>query len=170
MCSKFDLQGLSEYILYNDSPILNWPQDPPVFWGNKGEIEDYITTTANDWKLFSERTRHIFQEFGVRGVDFHPVCIMIEETNEEIERYTVAHVWNLIEGLNREHSDWKEDKDNPSKVISVFKTVLKAEVVKNEYVFRLKESKIGMYLSERVTKAIKSQKLTEFKFFPTKVM
>ena len=170
MCSKFDLQGLSEYILYNDSPILNWPQPPPVFWGNKGEIEDYITTTANGWELFSARTVEIFHGFGVRGVDFHPVRIIVQETGEEIEGYAVAHVWNLIEGLDREHSDWMAAKNNPDKVISVFTAVLRAEAVQNEDAFRLKESKVAVYLSERVTKAIKSQKLTGFKFFPIKAM
>lgn len=168
LCDEEDLKGLSEYVIFQDRPILDWPQDPPAFLGARGEIEDYLHANLNGWHLFSDRTCAIFQKHGVRGVDFHPVKVIIKETGEEIVDYKVAHFWNLIEGLNRERSDWLPDDEEPDKVLIVFTVVLKSDVVQNEDTFRLAERSVSVFFSARIVKDIRSQKLTGFKFFPIK--
>ena len=170
VCDKYDLKGFPKYALFSETPILDWPRDPPTFWGDNGEAEDYLTATVNGWALFSERTCAIFEEYGVRGIDFHPVKVLSKATGEEILGYKVAHIWLLVEALDREHSNWDEDPENPGTVIGVFKAVLKADAVKDLDVFRLAENYVAVYFSERIVKAINSQKLTGFKFFPTKAM
>jgi hypothetical protein len=169
---KDDLKGFNEYRFWDENLIEDWPEGITFYVKGK-KHEDYVVVGLH-WTIVSERVHKCFEELNVKGAQFLPVHIIIEEKKEEIGPYWALHVIQEIDALDWEKTRWlypeRDPKTDRYPMMKALKVALKKDKLEGIDIFRLNVKNKGdtiIYISERLMKYLdKTGATVGFKFRP----
>jgi len=165
---KDDMKGFNEFRFYKGKLIEDWPEGITFFV--KGVLEDDYVLVGLHWIVVSERVCRVFEECEVKGAQFLPVHIVVEETGKELGAYWVINVFQEVDALDWEHTEWIDKWRDDLPVVNAFRVAVRREPLKNIDIFRLNvkgRGHPGVYISERLKKCLDQAGATSgFEFVP----
>jgi hypothetical protein len=165
ICTRAELRGVSEYFVYQPEPIDEWPSDV-TFYTEGEHLEDRLIPAPMNWILVSVRVKKALQKMEIEGVQFLPVRVVRQETEEEVRGYHVLHVWRQLSALDEEHTVRLVPKQEDCPQLGIAKVALRREVIGDVDMFRLEDWYIPVYVSRRVKELLQAIKVTGFKWIP----
>lgn len=90
---------------------------------NGSKVTDYISNNLG-WIIISPRFKTILEVVGVNNVQYIPIEIRGQSTNDVIMGYSIVNIINLVDGLSLESSVYKVRKVRSQEYISVIKPAL----------------------------------------------
>lgn len=165
-CEWDELYDIDRYDVEQGIYIDNWDSGITLFYNSKegNRVTDFL---GNDlgWLIISEKLKSIIEDKKIKGIQFLSIKIKNQVNNTVLNNYYVANIYNLVEALDLENSDYSEyELDENEKVISVKKHAVKEEKVTNMDIFRLKEDKFPIFVSEKFIQLINNHGATGFDF------
>lgn len=186
-CDEADLFGLEEYIFVKGEKVKevrNWDtrirsyfvkgkeitdwDSRITFYYEDGRAEDYLDN-IHIWPIFSEKVKEIFDDLNTKGVQFFPINIKNKRTKENLSRYYVINICNLVEALDLERSEYQNAVTVPSIIIGLTHPVLKKYKVKGVDILRLQEYEESIFISEWLKKAMEKAGITGCSFREVKL-
>lgn len=163
--------GIDEYAIYDGKLFDEWCGDLTFYYNPlEGSIpNDYLATDIG-WLIVSNRCRKILDEMDVNNVQYLPIKIKSLADKSEIKGYSVINIIGQVEALNLDSSVYSYFNLDDKKILNVIKYGLNKDPIKNLHIFRLKESKFSVFVSEDVKKAFKAKKINGFDFLQVRVV
>lgn len=151
-----------------------------VYWNNNisfgynptdgRAFTDYLANDLN-WFIISRVFKETLEKNNITGLQYLSVNLLNEATRETTKEYYLANVYNLIDALDLTNSKYSSFKNTDgSNLISVSVYTLKNDMVKDIDIFRLKNSNIPIFISDRLRKIIRNNKITGCDFLQVKVI
>ncbi|QOR67317.1 maleate cis-trans isomerase [Cytobacillus suaedae] len=163
--------GIDEYAIYDCKVINNWADDLTFYYNpTEGNVpNDYLATNLG-WLIVSEKCRKILEEMNVTNIQYLPIRIKSLHDENEIQGFSVLNIIGEVEALNLNASVYNYFEVGEEKILSVIKYAVNKDLLLNTHIFRLKEDTIPVFVSEKVKKAIRLNKLSGFDFLEIKVV
>ncbi len=148
-----------------------WPDDVVFrFSDNRAEgmfLTDWVNNESG-WLVISDRFKKLVEAFPVPDIEFLPVKINNHKGRLASDSYWIGNFLMLTEAVDREQSDFKEDRGNKGQIRHFDKLVVrKGTLQEGPPMFRLKESPDMVLAREDLVKALESKRLTGMKFVDT---
>lgn len=156
------------YIVKDGKLIDNWDKKIKFYFksNNKDIITDYMDNIIT-WPIISEKCKNILCKFKIDGIQYLSVDIEDENHKCDLQNYYIMNIFNLIEAINLEKSNYVQYDIRDFKLF-LFYTLDRKKI--QEYdIFRPKEKKMDIVVSEKVKKIIEDNELTGFSFDEIKV-
>ena len=91
-----------------------------------------------------------------------------ELDNSIISTYKVLNILDVVDAIELEYSDYSEFELDNEKFISITKYAINGEKVSGHHIFRLKNSTMPIFVSEKIKSTIEQNNLTGFDFLEVK--
>lgn len=162
---------LDEYAIYDGKFLEEWCEDLTFYYNPfEGNIpNDYLATDLG-WLIVSNRCKTILDEMNVTNVQYLPIKIKSLDAETEIKSYWIINILGQIEALNLETSVYSYFDLDDEKILNVIKYGLIRKAIGNLHIFRLKESKIPVFVSEVVKNAFTEKEINGFDFLEVSVI
>ncbi|NLL81429.1 MAG: maleate cis-trans isomerase [Tissierellia bacterium] len=170
-CISNELNGIDQYVVEKGIFIKNWNMGIILFYNPKEGTRktDFL---GNDlgWLIVSAKLKNILEENFITGIQYLPIKIINALTNENLENYFVANIYNLVDAIDLANSKYDifVVGDN-EKIITIEKYALKKEKIIDVDIFKLKDDTIPKFISEKVVNLIQENNLTGCSFLEVKV-
>lgn len=156
----------------NKGKVLRDYNEKIIFYydKNNGNIPtDYI---ANDlgWFIISHKFKKILENMGISNVQYIPIEIREESTNDIITGYNIVNIVGLVDGLNLEESVYKVLKVRGQEHISVVKPVLDSNKLKDLNLVRIKNYIFALFASDALKNELEKNNITGCDFLEVKVV
>ena len=152
------IEAEDRFILYKGIIVTDWNNDMTFECDPK---EGYITTDflCNNygWTIFSEKAINLLGDLVRNDIQLLPVKVVNKNTNAEIGRYFVINILPFLDALDLENSVYNYIGEENS--LSVIKYGIKEEKADGHHIFRLKDSKFAIFISEEFYKIVKKNKM-----------
>ncbi len=160
---SFDLQ------IKKGLELKSWDENISFYSCQDGNPDSKLANDS-DWLIFSDYTIELFKKNNIKGFQFLPISVF-KTDGKKLDGYNyTANITNCIECLDVEKSGClffgKERPDRQGEIKYISKGILQSSVLKNNDldVFRLKEYKIWIVVSERLVKIFKDNNFTGMSF------
>jgi hypothetical protein len=157
-----------DFLLGQAKFISEWDPNISFYQCQDGEI---ATKLANDvaWLLFSDQAVVLFQKNNIQGFQYLPVQIFMQGGRKLNGYNSTANVCNAIECVDKERSVYTlfgdERPDKKGGIRDLEKIFLcRHKIPKELDIFRLKEQKTYIVVSERFFDIYKTHKYTGLSF------
>lgn len=160
------------YILFSGNKVDEW--EPVQFACDlkKGSIVTEKLGNTYGWEIFSEQAISLFGDVISKEVQLLPVKVVEKDSGKEIGKYFIINVLPFLDALDLENSVYNyldiEGFDEPW--LSVIKYGLKRERLGDHNIFRLKESQMALFVSERFKEIAEKNKMLGFYFLKVKTV
>jgi hypothetical protein len=136
--------------------IMNDEEHPAI-------LTDQLLTILNV-PIFSPRLVQVFQDMGIDNVDYYPIRIRINETEEVIENYRMANIIGLIDCLDEENSQCTRFSDGVGfRRVKKFR-LLEDRVPPDTSIFRLGEFPFIILAHESIKERCEREGIVGAKF------
>lgn len=166
-CDEDDIGSMDRYDVEQGKALEKWNEEVTFYYSEEGRVSDYLNNVL-DWPIISSRIKALLEKQQVQGIQLLPVKIKKKNSKEELKGYFVLNICNLIDALDMEKSDYYKS-DIPPHEIVVMQSILKEEKIKEIDIFRVKHSKFVIYISQRLKKAMRKEKITGMDFAEVEV-
>jgi hypothetical protein len=118
------------------------------------------------WEIFSENALELFKDVISYDVQLLPVKVVNKDSGQEIGKYSIVNVLSFLDALDLENSVYKyfEIEGKSEKWLSVIKFALNENKLENHHIFRLKESRMAIFVSEIFKEIAEKNKMRGFDF------
>ncbi|MCL2492759.1 MAG: hypothetical protein FWF33_01800 [Clostridiales bacterium] len=136
----------------------------------KGTVITEYLRNSYGWDIFSERALKLFGNIISDDVQLLPVNIINKDTGQEIEKYYVVNILAFLDALDLENSLYTYHKiESINKTwLSVIKYGLKKSEIGEHNIFRLKDSPMAVFVSEKFKKVVETNKMLGLDFLQVK--
>ncbi len=142
---KDDLGGMGRFDGWTGQPMSSFSCARFVL---DGEVDTDYAFTLSNWPLFSERSRAMMEDYGLLGFSFHEV--KTRHVSRPLRHaYSLMNITVVQNALDLVHSLYKRSSIRDREFFILVKPVISALAEVRLDVFRLEESKAGIYVSER---------------------
>lgn len=168
-CEKGNLGKINEYIVTIGQYIYNWEDHIEFKYNpNNGELfTDYLFNIYG-WLVVSDKFIGLCDEYINAKVQYLNINIKNELDNSITSSYKVINILDIVDAIELEHSDYSEFELDNEKFISITKYAINSEKVNGHHIFRLKNSTIPIFISEKIKSIIEQNNLTGFDFLEIK--
>jgi hypothetical protein len=171
---KHDIKGFNEYRFTDCEYISDWPEG--IVFNVRGQYEEDYLIVRLHWTVVSYRVKKVFDDCQVKGVQFLPVHVILENTGKEIGPYYAVNVLQAFDALDWEHTIWMNNKINPRDHkypnANILYAALHNEPIQGIDIFRLTiqgNIDVRIFISARVVNSlVKSNATIGFKFIPVR--
>jgi hypothetical protein len=148
------------YILYDGVLINNWEDDMLFEYSPKeGHIITEYLGNVYGWDIFSEKAINLLGDLITNDVQLLPIKVVNNDTGLEIDKYFVVNVLRFLDALDLENADHYYSGDGEEKELSVIKYAIKEEKAAGHHIFRLKESRFALFVSEDFYRTVQKNKI-----------
>lgn len=161
-CDEDDIGSMESYDIVQGKALEKWNEAVTFYYSEQGRVSDYLNNVL-DWPIVSSRIKAVFEKLQVQGGQWLPVKIKKKNSHEELNGYFVLNVCNFIDALDMEKSNYFKEDPLPEE-LTVGYPVLQEEKLQGVDIFRVKRCKYGIYISQRLKKALQKEKLTGMDF------
>lgn len=166
VCESDELYDINRYDIEKGTYINTWNDRITMFFNPKegNKTTDFL---GNDlgWLIVSEKLKSILEFNEIKGIQFLSIKIKNILSNTILSNYYVANIYNLVDALELEKSDYNRFKlDEDEEIISVSKHAIKGNLIKNIDIFRLQGDSFPIFVSEKIVQLIAENKITGFYF------
>lgn len=163
--------GIDEYAIYDGKFFEEWREDLTFYYNPlEGNIPKGYLATNLGWLIVSNRCKTILDEMNVTNVQYLPIKIKSIADESELNSYWIINILGQINGLNLDTSVYSYFELDDEKILNVIKYGLIKSAIGNLHIFRLKESKIPVFVSEEVKKAFKEKEINGFDLLEVSVI
>lgn len=168
-CKEVNLNKINEYIVTIGQYINNWEEYIEFKYNpNDGEIfTDYLFNIYG-WLVVSDKFIRLCDEYINADVQYLNINIKNELDNSIISTYKVLNILDVVDAIELEYSDYSEFELDNEKFISITKYAINGEKVSGHHIFRLKNSTMPIFVSEKIKSTIEQNNLTGFDFLEVK--
>lgn len=162
--------GFNRYDTEMGIPFKKWNENIEINYSREKNsyITDYIDNDLA-WLLITERFKTVLEKYDLGNVQFLPVTAVSKDGSEEIRGY-LLNICNIPDALNRKESKYSVHKVGKEKWLSIQRYVLTESQIGPYDIFRIKDDYFTVFVSERIKKAIKDNKITGCDFVEIKVV
>lgn len=162
---------INQYDVNEGIFIANWDKNFTFYYdSNEGTAtNDYLANNLG-WFLISPKFKDILVNLIVKDVQYLPVIIKEKYNGSIIEGFHVVNITALTDALDLENSKYTERTIDNIKYKSIIKYTLKSKEIDGLDLVRIKDNKFATFISEKVKKEIKRNKLTGIDLLEIKVM
>ena len=153
-----------EYIVYDGKIIEGWDTIKFECDIDEGPVPTEKLGNAYGWEMFSEKALNLFEDIIKGDVQLLPVVIVDKDNGQDMGKYFVVNVLPLLDALDLEHSVYDYDDDQ----LSVVKYAIKEEKVEGHHIFRLRDSRFAVFVSEKFREIAKANKMLGVDFLEIK--
>lgn len=168
--NSYELHGFDLRTLWRGDYIEKWPDNIQLYYEKGNVILDYIPNVLS-WLIFSDKVIATLNRLNIAGIQCFPINIC---NIKKKEKYFTANVINALESvsaLDWENSDYISWEDDPKYIKFLRKIVLRDDCdYRSLDMFRLKESKNYIIVSERLKKCLEMERLTGFGLTPLEIL
>lgn len=160
--------GFDRYDAEVGKPFTKWNENiKTVFKKKPNEIlKDNIASNLT-WFIVSKKFKDLLEAFDLGEVQFLPLHAVSEDGKEKIDDIWLFNICNLSDSLNLENSlVLGEIAGKPN----IVKYALTESKIGNYDIFRLKDATFPIFISERLMKAMKKNKITGCDYLQVKVV
>jgi hypothetical protein len=171
-CDKKELYNIDRYDVIKGEVINFWNEDISFSYNpNDGNIfTDFLANDLN-WFIISKVFKEVLDKNKILGLQYLSIIILNDITGEIIRDYYLANVCNLIDALDLENSKFSTYTNiDGSNLISVNVYALKKEEISDIDILRIKDSNIPIFISDKLRKIIKKNKLTGCDFVEVRII
>ena len=101
-------------------------------------------------------------------LQFIPIEAINKATGNLDTSFYLVNIYNLLDGLDLEHSKYNVFTVGEEKALSVKVYALKKSVVEGHHIFRLKSSSVAIFISGKLKKEIEKNRITGCDFLEVK--
>lgn len=168
MAYHSELNGIGMYEVTKGNIVENW-DDKIAFYYTEAEGNSDTDYICNDlgWFIVSDKFKNAMEAMKIVGIQYLPLNLINKDNDKRLGDYYVANICNLIEAINMEKSEHIELGQGKYIFVSY---AINEEKIRGLDIYRLKESNIPIFLSEKLKKIIKDYKLTGFSYTKIKVV
>lgn len=163
--------GYEQYELSEGKYIQDWIKDITFVYnpseGNR--LTDYLANNLG-WFIVSSRFKEVLCDLNEGGVQYLPVKVINSEDNTVLNNYYVANVFNVVDAINLNHSDYSVINLDDEKIYSIRKYALNKNEIKMNHLFKLKGFEIPLFVSESVKELVTENNITGCDFLEVKVI
>jgi hypothetical protein len=164
---KYNFQGFDDDVLSEGQPIHNWPLNSEIMVKGQNPTES-LFCPLKPWLLVSRKVRTTLEEYAFQGIQFLPIRVL-HQSGIEIPGYSIINILEMVEGLDYENSTWltseKWNVEYPQ--LDILEIAIRKEAVINKDIFRIKEMKTQIFVSNHLKRCLKKNgAITGFKFLP----
>jgi hypothetical protein len=171
-CTQKDMYGIDRYDVIKGEEINCWSESISFSY-NPYDGKNFTDFLANDlnWFMVSQAFKEILEKNKIGGLQYLPIIILNDVTEEIIKNYYLTNVCNLIDALDLENSKFSIYTNiDGSNLISVNVYALKNDIIKDIDIFRIKDNNIPIFVSDKLRKIIRKNKITGCDFVEVKVI
>lgn len=171
IADNVDLKGANELELVSGQLIKN--RDKTAwFKASKSKYDgdpDDVLQNALGLPIYSARLRKAMDKAGITGIQYLPVRVF-RFNGSPIEGFAIANILNLLPALDFEKSDYDLFEDDyflterRGKVRGIRKPVLRSFIIEGYDIFRLREFKRYIIVSERFRNIFLANSFTGYSF------
>jgi hypothetical protein len=160
-----DLKGHDEWDFCKGIPVDNWDSD---IWfqakevQNDGEPDDVLQNLLG-LPIYSKRLQMALINEGINRIQYLPVKVLRPD-NSEIEGFAIANILDLIPSLDWERSKYELRQNRPGEVRYISYMVLKHQSIQGYDIFRMKELKLYIIVSEKFKTVFEKNRFTGYSF------
>lgn len=131
--------------------------------GNKGKITDNLIAYGANGLVLNSRVRGIFEQHGVKNIDYYDVQFTDRENQVSSDDYKIANIIGLVSCIDREKSTLRIDNGS---VEAIDKLVLDYKKIEESglKIFKIKEIFPVILIDDDVKKDLEKTKVTGFRF------
>jgi hypothetical protein len=160
-----DLKGFDEWDFCKGVPVDNW--DNGVWFQakkvhNDGDPDDVLQNLLG-LPIYSKRLQLALIQEGINRIQYLPVKILRPD-NSEIDGFAIANILDLIPSLDWERSNYELKKNRPGEVRYITNMVLKRQSIQGYDIFRMKEFKLNIIVSEKFKTVFEKNRFTGYSF------
>lgn len=171
-CNKKNLHNIDRYDVIKGEKINSWNDNISFSFNPSGgnRFTDFLANDLN-WFIISKAFKETLEKNEVMGLQYLPILVINDATGEISRDFYLANVCNLIDALNLENSKFSIYKNlDGSDLISINVYALNNHAIKDVDIFRVKESNIPIFVSEKLRKLIKKNKFSGCDFLQVRVI
>lgn len=163
-CAKVELNNKYKYEIdsgkethFRDGEILI------TYKSDTGILPDYLNNNYA-WLIISNRCKKIFEE-NINPGEIQFVNVILKDLIQGTinTSYYIANIVNVLDAIDLENAEYNVYCTEDTEVLAIRKYAVIEEKIKGQ-IFKLKDSKFAKFVSEKVMKSIKKEKLTGFSF------
>jgi hypothetical protein len=144
-----------------DIPVFDFKMDEE----SQGPLLDYVWATFRG-TILSSGFKSVLDQVGIDNIDYYPVRIVNEITDEIARDYYAANIIGVISCMDKEKSKYTVFPAIPDKISSIEELHLDYAKIHNERIFRLSERIVLILVDESVKAAVTRAELKGAKFVP----
>lgn len=130
-------------------------------------LTDYVDNSFS-WLLVSPAFRQVSEQADTAALEYLPVRILNHKGRVASDQYYLANFTTLTEAIDRDHSDFREDRVREGKINKYERMALRAEVLENgPAMFRLAETPMLVLVREDLVAQMEAAGLTGMRFRDT---
>jgi len=164
-CIGGNIGGMNEYIVSSGTYMTDWEIFKLKYDSAEGDIMSDYAANVYGWLMISNTLCELLLKSDIKAnLQFLPVELVDVSSGNINDSYKVVNILDVIDAIDLKHSKYDVFKLDSEKIIMVEKFALKEEVVKDYDIFRLKNDTIPIFVSEKIKRLIKKNKLSGFVF------
>ncbi len=162
--------GFNRYDVVEGIVFDNWNENIEIKYEKEkdGYITDYIDNNLV-WLLVTEKFKAVLEQLDLGNVQFLPVKAVSKDGSEEIRGY-LLNICNIPDALNRKESEYSVYRASGKKWLSIQRYVLTESQIGPYEIFRIKDDLFSIFITEKIKKAIKDNKITGCDFVEIKTV
>ncbi|MHB1459335.1 MAG: imm11 family protein [Armatimonadota bacterium] len=144
--------------------MVYWDEDITLTYDTEDGsiVTDYLANNMI-WFAVTERFKLLLTEYASESIQFLPMKVKPLRDDIGLENCYLANIITLVDALDLENSvySYYGDEEDEEKLLGVKIFALKASKIPPEInIFRLENSKIEIFISEKLWRAMRKNKIT----------
>lgn len=168
-CNKMNIGELDRYIESSGNEFTPSKKITMYLDGDYGSIFTDYLANEDCWFVISERLKTLIEGLPDYRIQFIPVDLIDSSGKTVTDKYFVCNILDVIDAIDLENSVYNVFSAKGETVYSFVKYALKAEMIKDKHIFRIKSCTIPIFVSEYFKRFVKKNNLTGFDFLEVKV-
>ena len=159
-----------QYMFCKGKVVEEWKPVQFVCDMKKGDVATENLGNSNGWEIFAEKALKQFGDIIEGDIQLLPVKVVDKETEQEVEKYFIMNVLPFLDALDLENSvyEYFDIEGRREKWLSVIKYGLKEKKLGEHNIFRLRESPMALFVSEKFKNIAENNKMLGFQFLRVK--
>lgn len=157
-------KGYYRYVVEQGQNVDNWPNVKFYYSSKASNLENEYLINIVTWPIVHKKVQEEFEQNKIEGIQYLPIDLVDVVTGKVNRNYVVMNILNFINVYDMEASNYTYKEKYDLYSFLPHEIVLNRLVCSQYDIFRCKQNKMPIYISEKIKDIIEKNKWVGFDF------